>query len=91
MAIPDYAGSPIASALTSGVGYAICLVLPGLKTYAATGQLSVPVIAAVGGIRVSPRANDPAAAGAAAAILRGIALVVVRPQTNNRRRQESGN
>ncbi len=66
-------------ALASGVGYAIWYTaLRGLKaTSAATVQLSVPVIAAVGGIIFL---NEPVTLRlliAATAILGGIALVVV--------------
>ncbi|HET7065607.1 MAG TPA: DMT family transporter [Rudaea sp.] len=82
----DYAGIAYAvasGALTSGVGYAIWYtVLPGLRaTHAATVQLSVPVIAAVGGIAFLGEQMTLRLLIAAAAILGGIALVVVvRPQ-----------
>jgi drug/metabolite transporter (DMT)-like permease len=82
----DYAGIAYAvasGALTSGVGYAIWYtVLPGLRaTHAATVQLSVPVIAAVGGIAFLGEQMTLRLVIAAAAILGGIALVVVvRPQ-----------
>jgi drug/metabolite transporter (DMT)-like permease len=73
-------GYAIASgALTSGVGYAIWYTaLPGLRaTHAATVQLSVPVIAAVGGIAFLGEHMTLRLLIAAAAILGGIALVVV--------------
>jgi len=73
-------------AVASGVGYAIWYTaLRGLKaTSAATVQLSVPVIAAVGGIIFL---NEPVTLRlliAAAAIIGGIALVIVgnRRSTN---------
>lgn len=66
-------------ALASGVGYAIWYaVLPALKaTQAATVQLSVPVIAALGGIAFLGEAVSPRLLLASAAILGGIALVVL--------------
>jgi len=77
-------GYAVASgALTSGVGYAIWYTaLPGLRaTYAATVQLSVPVIAAAGGVVFLDEHMTLRLLIAAAAILGGIALVVVvRPQ-----------
>jgi drug/metabolite transporter (DMT)-like permease len=74
------AGYAIASgALASGVGYAIWYTaLRGLKaTTAATVQLSVPVIAAVGGIVFLGEAVTARLLIASAAILGGIALVIV--------------
>jgi len=67
-------------ALTSGVGYAIWYTaLPALKaTHAATVQLSVPVIAALGGILFLGEQPTLRLVVAAAAILGGIALVVGR-------------
>ena len=69
----------VSGALTSGVGYAIWyMALPALKaTVAATVQLSVPVIAAVGGILLLGEHVTPRLVLASAAILGGIALVVV--------------
>jgi drug/metabolite transporter (DMT)-like permease len=66
-------------ALTSGIGYAIWYsVLPALKaTNAATVQLSVPVIAALGGIVFLGESITLRLAVASAAILGGIALVVL--------------
>jgi drug/metabolite transporter (DMT)-like permease len=65
-------------ALASGVGYAVWYtVLPALRvTTAATLQLAVPVIAAVGGIVWLGEALSLRLALAAPAILGGIALVV---------------
>ena len=66
-------------ALTSGVGYAIWYTaLKGLKaTHAATVQLSVPVIAAVGGVLFLDEHVTLRLLAAAVAILGGIALVVL--------------
>lgn len=66
-------------AIASGVGYAIWYtVLPSLRaTSAATLQLSVPVIAAVGGILFLGEALSLRLILAAAAILGGIALVIL--------------
>lgn len=77
----DMAGAlyAIASgAITSGVGYAIWYtVLPHLKaTTAATLQLSVPVIAALGGIAWLGEPLTLRLLLASAAILGGIALVI---------------
>jgi drug/metabolite transporter (DMT)-like permease len=65
-------------ALTSGVGYAIWYTaLKGLKaTHAATVQLSVPVIAALGGVLFLDEKVTLRLLIAAIAILGGIALVV---------------
>jgi drug/metabolite transporter (DMT)-like permease len=64
-------------AMASGIGYAIWYtVLPGLKaTNAATVQLSVPVIAALGGIVFLGEPITLRLAVAAVAVLGGIALV----------------
>lgn len=73
-------GYAIASgALASGLGYAIWYsVLPALKsTNAATVQLSVPVISALGGIVFLGEALTLRFALASVAILGGIALVIV--------------
>ena len=69
-------------ALASGVGYAIWYTaLRGLKaTSAATVQLSVPVIAAVGGIVFLGEAISLRLVIASAAILGGIALVIIDRQ-----------
>ena len=68
-------------ALTSGVGYAIWYAaLRGLKaTSAATVQLSVPVIAAIGGVILLGEPITLRLLGASIAVLGGIALVVLRP------------
>jgi len=74
-------GYAIASgALTSGLGYAIWYTaLPSLPaTHAATVQLSVPVIAALGGVAFLGETISWRLLLAAIAILGGIALVVIR-------------
>lgn len=78
----DPAGSGYAvlsGALTSGVGYAIWYTaLPFLKsTTAATVQLSVPVIAALGGVALLGEPVTLRLVLASIAILGGIALVVL--------------
>jgi drug/metabolite transporter (DMT)-like permease len=69
-------------ALTSGIGYAIWYTaLPALKaTQAATVQLSVPVIAALGGIVFLGEALTLRLILASIAILGGIALVIFEHQ-----------
>jgi drug/metabolite transporter (DMT)-like permease len=66
-------------ALTSGMGYAIWYtVLPALKaTTASTVQLSVPVIAALGGIAFLGESVTLRLVLASVAILGGIALVIL--------------
>lgn len=66
-------------ALASGIGYAIWYTaLPGLKaTNAATVQLSVPVIAALGGIIFLGESISIRLAFASIAILGGIAMVIL--------------
>ena len=74
-------GYAVASgALASGIGYAIWYsALPGLKvTSAATVQLSVPVIAAAGGVAWLGEPLNIRLVLAAAAVLAGIALVIVQ-------------
>lgn len=67
-------------ALASGIGYAIWYsALPALQaTTAATVQLSVPVIAALGGIAFLGEALTLRLVLASAAILGGIALVILK-------------
>ncbi len=69
-------------ALASGIGYAIWYtVLPALKaTSAATVQLSVPVIAALGGIMLLGEPLSLRQVFASLAILGGIALVILEKQ-----------
>ena len=75
-----YAGS--SGALASGRGYAIWYTaLPALKsTQAATVQLSVPVIAALGGIVFLGESLTLRLVLASGAILGGIALVILEKQ-----------
>ena len=70
----------MSGAVTSGIGYAIWYTaLPALKaTHAATVQLSVPVIAALGGILILSEDLTLRVAGASVAILGGIALVILQ-------------
>ncbi|MFY3382674.1 DMT family transporter [Paracidovorax sp. MALMAid1276] len=65
-------------ALTSGVGYAVWYrVLPALQaTHAATVQLSVPVITAVGGVALLGEPATWPMVVSACAIMGGIALVI---------------
>ena len=73
-------------ALASGIGYAIWYTaLPALKsTNAATVQLSVPVIAALGGVVFLGESVTLRLALASVAILGGIALVILNKQNANR-------
>ncbi len=76
-------GYAVASgALASGIGYAIWYTaLPALKTtHAATVQLSVPVIAALGGIAFLGESVSLRLVLASVAILGGIALVILERQ-----------
>ena len=70
-------------ALTSGLGYAVWYaVLPALKaTSAASVQLSVPVLAALGGIAFLGEPLTLRLVLASSAILGGIALVVLQKRT----------
>ncbi len=69
----------ISGALASGVGYALWYTaLRGLQvTQAASVQLSVPVIAALGGVLLLGEALTPRLLLASLAILGGIALVIL--------------
>ena len=79
-------------ALASGVGYAIWYTaLRALKaTSAATVQLSVPVIAALGGIAFLGEPITPRLIACSAAILGGVALVIVTRQSAGERRPAKG-
>lgn len=70
----------ISGAITSGIGYVIWYTtLKDLKSAtAATVQLSVPLIAAIGGIALLGEALTARLVFSAIAILGGIALVIVR-------------
>lgn len=82
----DPAGAALAAAsgaLASGVGYAIWYTaLGGLgATQAATVQLSVPVLASLGGIALLGEHVTPRLGIASVAILGGIALVILERRT----------
>lgn len=83
--IPGVTYAIFSGALASGIGYAIWYTaLPGLKaTTAATVQLSVPVIAALGGIVLLAEPLTLRLVLASVAIIGGIALVILekRPST----------
>ncbi len=69
----------VSGAVTSGVGYAIWYaVLPALRaTHAATAQLAVPALAAVGGVLVLHEPISLRLVGASVLTLGGIAVVVL--------------
>jgi drug/metabolite transporter (DMT)-like permease len=73
----------LSGALASAIGYAIWYTtLPALKaTSAATVQLSVPVLATLGGILLLGEAMSPRLALASVAILGGIALVILEKKS----------
>jgi drug/metabolite transporter (DMT)-like permease len=70
----------LSGAITSGLGYVLWYAaLPALKaTSAATVQLSVPAIAALGGVVLLAEAMSPRLLVASVAILGGIALTISR-------------
>lgn len=72
----------LSGAVASGIGYAIWYTaLPGLKTtHAATVQLSVPVLTALGGIVFIGEPISLRLIITSAAILGGIALVILEKQ-----------
>jgi drug/metabolite transporter (DMT)-like permease len=74
----------LSGAVASGLGYAIWYtVLPGLRaTSAATVQLSVPVIAAIGGVLLLGERLSLRLVLCSVAILGGIALVLHARKTN---------
>ena len=83
---PDPAGmayAVVSGALASGLGYAIWYqALPALKaTHAATVQLSVPVIAALGGVLLLGESLTGPLVLASFTILGGIALVIVQKKS----------
>ncbi len=85
MATFDAAGAALAvasGAITSGIGYAIWYsALPGLKAAsAATVQLSVPLLAALGGMLLLGEPLTLRLVMASTAILGGIALVIAEKQ-----------
>ena len=73
----------LSGAITSGLGYALWYAaLPALTaTSAATVQLSVPAIAALGGVLLLAEPITIRLLLASAAILGGIALTIARPRT----------
>jgi drug/metabolite transporter (DMT)-like permease len=75
----------ISGAITSGLGYVIWdTALPHLKSsIAATVQLSVPVVAALGGIIFLHEILTMRFAVSSLAILGGIALVVIQEETKS--------
>lgn len=75
---PGIAYAVASGAFASGLGYAIWYAaLPGLTaTYAATVQLSVPVLAALGGVVFLGEGITPRLTLGSLAILGGIALVI---------------
>ena len=83
---PDPAGmayAVVSGALASGLGYALWYqALPALKaTHAATVQLSVPVIAALGGVLLLDEALTGPLVLASFTILGGIALVIMQKKS----------
>ena len=78
-------------AFASGIGYAIWYTaLPSLKaTHAATVQLSVPVLAALGGIVFLGEPISLRLVLASLAILGGIALVIVERQRSENQRSQA--
>ena len=76
----------LSGALTSGVGYAIWYAaVRGLKaSNAATVQLSVPVISAIGGVLMLDEPITLRLMVASIAVLGGIALVVLNPGSDGR-------
>jgi len=77
---PGVAYAVVSGAITSGLGYVLWYAaLPALKaTSAATVQLSVPAIAALGGVALLSETMSPRLLVASAAILGGIALTISR-------------
>ncbi len=77
--LPGIGYAVLSGALASGAGYAVWYAaLPGLSaTRAATVQLSVPAIAAAGGVILLEEMITPRLVLATAAILGGIALVIL--------------
>jgi drug/metabolite transporter (DMT)-like permease len=82
----------ISGALTSGLGYVVWyMAMPMLKaTNAAIIQLSVPVIAALGGIVFLGESITLRLALASGAILGGIALVIIQKQPPQVTQQDIG-
>lgn len=72
----------ISGAVTSGLGYALWYrILPGLdRSAAGLAQLSVPIIAAVGGVVLIGEAITPRLLVSAALIVGGVMLGTLRPR-----------
>ncbi len=82
--VAGFAYAVISGAVTSGLGYILWYkALPALKAAsAATVQLSVPVLAATGGILLLGEPVTPRYLLASVAVLGGIALVVATPYSH---------
>ncbi|WP_256081523.1 DMT family transporter [Massilia sp. YIM B04103] len=82
MDMAGFSYAVLSGAVTSGLGYVIWYsVVPALQSIsAATVQLSVPVIAALGGVMLLGEAISLRLVLASAAILGGIALVILKPR-----------
>ena len=80
---PGVVCAVISGAITSGVGYVIWYsALPGLKAIrAATVQLSVPVLAAAGGILFLSESITLRFLVSSVAVLCGIALVIIEQRS----------
>lgn len=89
--LPGAASAIASGAIASGVGYAIWYAaLPGLTaTSAATVQLSVPLIAALGGVVLLGEPFTGRLLLAGSAILGGIALVVLDRKPRERSAREA--
>ena len=83
--LPGIGYAIVSGAITSGVGYVVWYsALPGLKaTSAATVQLSVPVLAATGGILLLGEGITLRYLLASAVTLGGIALVIFEKRARN--------
>lgn len=81
----------LSGSVTSGVGYVLWYAaLPSLTaTRAATVQLAVPVLAAVGGIAVLSEAISLRLVISAVVILGGVGLAVSRPKASPERQESS--
>ena len=89
--IPGVVLAVVSGALASGLGYALwyTVVARISATHAATVQLSVPVIAAFGGVLLLSEQLTPRLLIASAATLGGIALVMSRREPPPRRARRS--
>ena len=80
--LPGVAYAIASGAIASGLGYAVWYaVLPSLRaTTAASVQLSVPVIAALGGVLLLGEPISARLVLASIAVLGGVALALRRPR-----------